>query len=52
MSNLKIDQGGWVVVADGAKALILENHGDSKFPNLRTKETFEHRDPKIGRAHV
>ena len=46
MSNLKIDQGGWVVVADGAKALILENHGDSKFPNLRTKETFEHRDPK------
>ena len=46
MSNLKIDQGGWVVVADGAKALIIENHGDSKFPNLRTKETFEHHDPK------
>ncbi len=46
MSNLKIDQGGWVVVADGAKALILENTGDSKFPNLRMKETFEHNDAK------
>jgi protein required for attachment to host cells len=46
MSNLKIDQGGWVIVADGAKALILENQGDSKFPNLRTKETFEHQDSK------
>lgn len=46
MSNLKIEQGSWVVVADGAKALILENHGDQKFPNLRMKEHFEHHDPK------
>jgi protein required for attachment to host cells len=33
----KIDEHEWVVVADGAKALILENVGDRKFPNLRTR---------------
>jgi len=46
MSKLKIDQGGWVVVCDGAKALVLENVGDEKFPNLKTKEVYEQEDPK------
>ena len=32
--SVKIAQGGWVVVCDGAKALVLENVGDEKFPNL------------------
>src|SRR5476651_2143563 len=41
MSELLIQQGEWVVVCDGAKALILENTGDAKFPNLRTVEVFE-----------
>lgn len=40
---LIINQGEWVVVCDGAKALILENAGDAKFPNLRTREVFEHK---------
>ena len=41
MSKLKIAKGAWVVVCDGAKALVLENAGDEKFPNLRTREAFE-----------
>ena len=38
MDKIKIEQGEWVIVCDGAKALILENKGDSKFPNLQTRE--------------
>jgi protein required for attachment to host cells len=44
MSNLLIQQGEWVVVCDGAKALVLENTGDAKFPNLKTLEVFEQKD--------
>lgn len=44
MSGLTIRNGEWVVVCDGAKALILENAGDSKFPNLKTVEVFEQTD--------
>jgi protein required for attachment to host cells len=32
------------VVCDGAKALVLENAGDPKFPNLKTIEVFEQKD--------
>ena len=46
MSKLKIAQGEWVVVCDGAKALVLENVGDEKFPNLKTKEVYEREDFK------
>jgi len=41
MSELLIHRGEWVVVCDGAKALVLENTGDAKFPNLKTVEVFE-----------
>jgi len=41
MPDLKIASGEWVVVCDGGKALILENTGDARFPNLRTRETYE-----------
>ena len=44
MTNLLIQTGEWVVVCDGAKALVLENIGDSKFPNLKTLEVFEQKD--------
>lgn len=44
MSELLIHSGEWVVVCDGAKALILENAGDAKFPNLKTLEVLEHKD--------
>jgi protein required for attachment to host cells len=46
MEKLAIKAGGWVVVCDGRKALILENQGDEKFPNLRMRETYEHEDAK------
>lgn len=41
MSALSIQQGEWVVVCDGAKALVLENVGDAKFPNLKTRDVYE-----------
>jgi protein required for attachment to host cells len=46
MSKLKIDQGDWVVVCDGRKALLLENVGDAVSLNLKTKEVHEHANPK------
>jgi protein required for attachment to host cells len=45
MSKLKIRQGEWVVVCDGAKALILVNIGDEVFPNFKTKEVYDQADP-------
>lgn len=45
MLNLKIAQGEWVVVCDGEKALLLENIGDDKFPNLQTREVYEEQHP-------
>ena len=46
MFNLKIHSGDWVVVCDGAKALILENAGDAISLNLKTKEVHEQPDEK------
>src|SRR5919202_2441731 len=46
MAKLKIDENDWVVVCDGKKALLLENIGDARFPNLRTREVYEHKDAK------
>src|SRR3977135_2171876 len=46
MNNLKIHSGDWVVVCDGAKALILENAGDGMHPNLKTREVYTQPDPK------
>ena len=46
MADLTIRSGEWVVVCDGAKALILENAGDAKFPNLKTREVYEQSDSK------
>ena len=39
--GMKIDTGEWVVVCDGAKALVLENAGDAQDPNLKTREVYE-----------
>jgi protein required for attachment to host cells len=43
MAALSIQPGEWVVVCDGAKALVLENAGDAKFPNLKTRDVYEHK---------
>ena len=50
MSGLSIQSGEWVVVCDGAKALVLENVGDTKFPNLKTVEVFEQDDKPTHRC--
>jgi protein required for attachment to host cells len=44
MDKVTIKNGDWIVVCDGRKALIFENAGDAKFPNLRMKETYSHPD--------
>jgi protein required for attachment to host cells len=46
MDNLKIRSGDWVLVCDGAKALILENVGDGMHPNLKTREVYEQESAK------
>jgi protein required for attachment to host cells len=46
MSKLKIGPGEWVIVCDGKKALVLENAGDEKFLNLKTREVLDHPDAK------
>ena len=42
--GMKIDTGEWVVVCDGAKALILENAGDAQDLNLKTREVYEQKN--------
>jgi len=42
VDRINVRSGEWVVVCDGRKALILENIGDARFPNLHTKEVREH----------
>jgi protein required for attachment to host cells len=41
-----VRRGDWVVVCDGKKALLLENIGDTKVLNLRTREVHEQLDAK------
>lgn len=48
MDKIKINQGEWVVVCDGAKALVLENKGDAMFPNLQTREVHEQKNARTG----
>jgi protein required for attachment to host cells len=46
MDKVKVGQGGWVVVCDGAKALVFENVGDEKFPNLKARDVRIQADAK------
>jgi protein required for attachment to host cells len=46
MAEVRIHAGDWVVVCDGAKALILENAGDAISPHLKTREVHEQPDRK------
>src|SRR5262249_49653293 len=46
MANVLVRQGGWGGVCDGKKALVLENVGDTKFLNLKTREIYEQPDEK------
>ena len=44
MGDLLIHKDEWVVVCDGAKALVLQNAGDAKFPNFKTIKVIEQKD--------
>ncbi|MFN0264739.1 VLRF1 family aeRF1-type release factor [Tepidamorphus sp. 3E244] len=44
-SDIHLKHDGWVVVADGAKALFLRNEGDEKFPNLHVFREEEQDNP-------
>jgi protein required for attachment to host cells len=44
MDRLHIKEGAWVVVCDGAKAIVLENIGDPAYPDLRMREAEEQPD--------
>ena len=44
MNDLLIRSGECVAVCDGAKALLLCNDGDAKFPNLKTVKVFTQED--------
>ncbi|HEX5508635.1 MAG TPA: host attachment protein [Pseudolabrys sp.] len=44
MSDFLIRHNEYVVVCDGAKALVLENAGDAKLLDLKTREVYEQKD--------
>jgi len=45
MEKIRLPKDGWVVVADGEKALFLRNEGDAKFPNLAVFREMEQENP-------
>jgi protein required for attachment to host cells len=45
MRKSKLPHNALVFVGDGRKTLFLRNHGDEKFPNLRTERAFEDENP-------
>jgi protein required for attachment to host cells len=40
MTEVKVPWKSWVVVCDGAKALVMQNAGDTELMNLRVEETL------------
>ena len=48
MSDITLNNNGWLVIADGEKALFLRNDGDEKFPNLTVFREMEHANPATG----
>ena len=44
-SPIRLDTGTWIVVADGEKALFLENAGDAQDYNFQIRRIEEHENP-------
>ena len=42
MERINIPRRGWVLVCDGAKALVLQNEGDAELVNLKLVDVWEH----------
>ena len=40
MSKINLPHDVWVLVGDGRKALVLRNHGDATFPDLRPSDVL------------
>ncbi|SRR5579885_553648 len=45
MARAGLQQGSWVLICDGRKALFLENMGDHIYPKLVTRQVVQHKDP-------
>ena len=45
MSDVKIDYETWILIADGGKALFLENRGDNELPNFEIRRVEELDNP-------
>ncbi|MBW3097014.1 host attachment family protein [Pseudohoeflea coraliihabitans] len=45
MSDIRLKHDGWVVVADGSKALFLRNSGDEMYPQLEVFREEEQDNP-------
>ena len=45
MTDVKIRKGDWLVVADGANAIILENAGTVAAPKLKARATYQQENP-------
>lgn len=52
MSGIRLKHKGWVVVADGEKALFLTNAGTPDKPALQVFNAFEQENPKTGEQGV
>ncbi len=46
MENLRIPYGAFVLVCDGAKALLLHNAGDAELLDLKVEKVMEQDNPK------
>lgn len=46
MAPIRIPRKSWIIVCDGAKALILRNEGDADLMNLQVMETVTQPDEK------
>lgn len=45
MSDLKLNRGAWVVIADGEKALFMRNDGNAFAPELSVIEELKEENP-------
>jgi protein required for attachment to host cells len=45
MREIRLPHDAFVMVGDGRKALLLRNHGDEKFANLRVERVFANENP-------
>jgi protein required for attachment to host cells len=45
VSDIRLKHGAWIVIADGEKALFLQNKGDGLYPDLEVIREIEEENP-------